>query len=147
MLEIETTATAAQIVVCNGCRAEYPLTVTERPLSDTGDIDVGVECPHCHYWTHSYYLNRRLKSLQQTLKRLRAKAGKSEKHWQRFKQKQAHYQRLFDDLNQGSLEGEQPRVVARLKQAGLPAGLSITDFINQAHQILGANGGNHGPSS
>jgi hypothetical protein len=45
-----------QAITCPHCKAEYPLArgLHERPLSE-GLSDVGLLCPACQHFTHSYY--------------------------------------------------------------------------------------------
>ena len=108
-----------QVVTCPHCRVEFPLAVKEVPLEGgDGDVDVGIECPACGFWTHSYFLNRRLKEKQAKLAQFKAQAGKSQKHWERFKRKQAEYQREFDDFNQRTLLATQPAAAERIKAYG-----------------------------
>lgn len=56
------------VTVCPSCRKVFnfrKLGFTEKPLDYPADIkDVGIECPNCNYFQHSFYLSKELEAMQ-----------------------------------------------------------------------------------
>lgn len=45
-----------RLTLCSACMSQVRMSLTSRPLE--GDlIEIGMECPFCHHWFHSYFLN------------------------------------------------------------------------------------------
>lgn len=57
-------------VTCSKCQGEAPLQtmLTQRTVPAHPTVtEVGLECPTCHYWQHSYFEDRRLRREQAKL--------------------------------------------------------------------------------
>lgn len=61
----------SQITICPECRHVINTELKDRPaiydiLTIPNVLDIGLECPFCQHWTHSYFINNNL--LQRALK-------------------------------------------------------------------------------
>lgn len=55
-----------QVTVCQECGQVFHLevgSIQSQPLGD-GIDDYGIVCPKCRHFSHSFYINNRLKALQ-----------------------------------------------------------------------------------
>lgn len=93
-----------QVITCPHCKAEYPLAkgLHERPLSE-GLSDVGLLCPACQHFTHSYYetptiAERRgaLLGLLEAYQRTQTLADRAPA-WAEYQAAKAAFARFFDD--------------------------------------------------
>lgn len=56
------------IVLCKNCNSTFDTSkigFISNPVEGLEDVeDIGLECPKCKTWFHSYYLSKELKKLQ-----------------------------------------------------------------------------------
>lgn len=60
-----------QVVECTNCRKQFNTKANVKERRTAKVIDIGLECPHCKYFFHSYYLTPDLIKRQRGLKKLR----------------------------------------------------------------------------
>lgn len=85
------------IVECNNCKKDFDTKINIKKKRKEKIIDVGLECPHCKYFFHSYYLSSDLIKKQKALRKIRGNS-------QYFKKRQIAYKKKFDAL-QNKIEG------------------------------------------
>lgn len=81
--------TSLQIATCNNCRKEFDILTNIKRIYKAKIIDIGLACPHCQTFFHSYYLNKNLVKKQKALKNFRTNP-------KLFKTKQSRYTKLFN---------------------------------------------------
>lgn len=80
-------------VICDRCKQETgPLKQTGRKLK-RGFLDIGLSCPHCGLWVHSYYSSPELEKAARILGNFKAHAGRSKEDRRRYEQKLIEVQR------------------------------------------------------
>lgn len=96
---------------CGACSHRFPLALQERPVPATNLLDVGVECPNCRAFTHSYYITPHLKEFQVKLWAWARQVDKGDSYRQRYEVKKAEYEAEFKALQERmkQVEGEQNR--------------------------------------
>lgn len=63
-------------VECTQCKRSVSLErCTKQRKLRHGVVDVGILCPHCDHWTHSFYETSQVKRLRAQLNAVKAKAG------------------------------------------------------------------------
>lgn len=77
------------LVVCNNCQKEFDMVTNTQRIKKAQITDIGLKCPHCKFFFHSYYLNTELIRKQKLLRKLRNNPIL-------FKNKQAKYKKIFD---------------------------------------------------
>lgn len=93
-----------QTIICPACKASYPMAkgLQERPITE-GVSEVGLLCPACQHWTHSYYetasiaeqraaLLAKLELFQKT-----PGGGKREQRWVEYQTSKLAFGRMFAD--------------------------------------------------
>ena len=61
-------------VVCESCSEEYLLSagLKERKVEGLRDVtEIGILCPFCELWQHSYFMNDRLRKMVEALGRVK----------------------------------------------------------------------------
>lgn len=107
------------IVTCLSCKGEHALNQTERVLAP-GHTEVGIKCPHCSLWTHSYNTTPELKALRRKLAAAARRAGRSLQHEMRWRRLKAEYQVAYDRLN-----GRLPEESGPDRRAPVAAGVGL----------------------
>lgn len=63
-------------VECTQCKRAVKLErCTKQRKLNRDVVDVGILCPHCDHWTHSFYETTEVKRLRAQLNAVKAKAG------------------------------------------------------------------------
>ena len=90
-------------IICPKCKAEHPLAafVNRRTMAE-GVEAVGLLCPTCDAWTHSFFetpeiVEKRaiLKATEERFKQ--ATKPRRDQRWQEFQTGKAVFKRLFED--------------------------------------------------
>lgn len=93
------------IVTCPGCQRGVKLErcIRRRAVPGVDGVSaVGIDCPHCHHWTHSFYETPDVVRARADLKQVQDEMGPSEAADEAKRQ----YEKIY--------EGEQVRVAALL---------------------------------
>jgi len=71
------------IVKCSHCQKSFVPRFTERQR-EPDLFEIGLECPHCEVWVHSYFLNKNLKKRQRVIQERRLPVAKRKRYQQDF---------------------------------------------------------------
>lgn len=80
-------------VDCNKCDKEFAFKPEQRQYNKNV-IEIGLKCPHCEEWFHSYFLTQKLLKMQEGLKQNR-KRGKIKAYAKEFAKVQAELRKRY----------------------------------------------------
>lgn len=99
------------LIVCPNCKASNTLgdCISELMFEDTV-IEVGLECPECGTWTHSYWTNDELKTRAARLEEMGriVKAKPTEAKWANYQTAREAYKKSFEEF-QTRMKGKSKR--------------------------------------
>lgn len=93
-------------VDCNKCGKEFEFKPQQQQHNENV-IEIGLKCPHCEEWFHSYFLTPQLLKIQEGLKKDR-KRGKIKAYAKAFAKVQVELRRRYkiEPVKLGKVEDE-----------------------------------------
>lgn len=79
-------------IVCDSCHKEVSPSQKQKKLRK-GFFEVGLSCPLCGFWVHSYYSTLELEKAQKILENFKKHSTRSHLHRFRYEQKIAEFMR------------------------------------------------------
>jgi hypothetical protein len=86
-------------IICDNCHQEISPTQNKRKLRK-GFFEVGVVCPLCGFWVHSYYSNDELELAQKILANFKKLSTRSPQHRQRYERKIVEFMRQHQKIQE-----------------------------------------------
>lgn len=90
-------------IQCGNCNQEFALQDGQAHKEfESGLIGIGLECPHCHFYIHSFFQDDNLRKLRQSVNRALAlfKKEKTQKRWQDYLRKRDNLNTIHDEVQQ-----------------------------------------------
>jgi len=77
-------------IVCDSCKQQISPSQEQKKLK-RGFFEVGISCPLCGFWVHSYYSSPELELAQKILANFKKRSSRSLLHRKRYEQKIAEF--------------------------------------------------------
>lgn len=86
-------------IVCDNCHKEVSPSQKQKKLKK-GFFEVGLECPGCGFWVHSYYSNPELEKAQQILANFKKRSTRSHLDRWKYERKIAEFMRQHQKVQE-----------------------------------------------
>lgn len=86
-------------IICDNCKQEASPSQKQRKLKK-GFFEVGLSCPLCGFWVHSYYSNPELERAQRVLENFKKHSTRSPLHRQRYEKKIVEFMRQHQKVQE-----------------------------------------------
>ncbi len=74
-------------VVCDDCQQDIGAVQTKTRKLRKGFSEIGLSCPHCGFWVHSYYSTPQLEQAEKVLANFKAHQARSPQDRRRYEQR------------------------------------------------------------